>query len=89
MSVVFRRLPAATKAQVYELHQVYRQGSAVVETGYAKKSVQDALEAARTKVTMLEVNTLKGVPINKTVTSKSFDGQFAKTIRDVYKAHFG
>ncbi|CAK9113363.1 Hypothetical protein SCF082_LOCUS52541 [Durusdinium trenchii] len=51
--------------------------------------VEEALVAAKTKVTFLEVETVKGLPVKKDVTTKTIDPYFAAYIKDVSKAFFG
>ncbi|CAK9112756.1 Threonine--tRNA ligase 1 [Durusdinium trenchii] len=90
MSVVFKRIPIGGSAAVFKALKTYRPGPSLSTVpSITKTSVEEALVAAKTKVTFLEVETVKGLPVKKDVTTKTIDPYFAAYIKDVSKAFFG
>eukprot|EP00435_Cladocopium_sp_Y103_P001168 s2242_g1.t1 len=90
MSTVFKRIPIGGSAAVFKALKTYRPGPSVSTIpAITKSSVEQALVSAKTKVTFLEVETVKGLPVKKDVTTKTIDPYFAAYIQDVSKAFFG
>mmetsp|Transcript_27372 Transcript_27372/g.65077 ORF Transcript_27372/g.65077 Transcript_27372/m.65077 type:complete len:91 (-) Transcript_27372:148-420(-) len=89
MSHVFKRLPIGGSATIFKAVKSYRGGAAEFAPAISKVSVETALAKAKTKVTFLEVDTLKGLPVKKDVSIKTIDPYFAAYIRDVDTTFFG
>mmetsp|Transcript_6011 Transcript_6011/g.17797 ORF Transcript_6011/g.17797 Transcript_6011/m.17797 type:complete len:92 (+) Transcript_6011:61-336(+) len=90
MSTVFRRLPLGGKAAIFQAVKTYRPGQATCAApALAKMSVAEALVASKTKVTFLEAETLKGLPVSTEMTTKTIDPYFACYIKDLDAAFFG
>mmetsp|Transcript_102933 Transcript_102933/g.182838 ORF Transcript_102933/g.182838 Transcript_102933/m.182838 type:complete len:93 (-) Transcript_102933:109-387(-) len=90
MTTVFKRLPIGGGASIFKALKTYRPG---VATGAAPAvtalPVGQALTAAKTKISFLEVDVLKGLPVRKDISTKTIDPYFAAYIRDVDAAYFG
>mmetsp|Transcript_19799 Transcript_19799/g.52990 ORF Transcript_19799/g.52990 Transcript_19799/m.52990 type:complete len:90 (-) Transcript_19799:99-368(-) len=85
MTSVLKRLPIGGRVAVFKAEKVYRAGAAAAPSITAS-SLSSALADAKTTVSFLEVDTLKGTPVNKTLSSKNIDPYFAAYIRDFDKA---
>mmetsp|Transcript_28374 Transcript_28374/g.45549 ORF Transcript_28374/g.45549 Transcript_28374/m.45549 type:complete len:93 (+) Transcript_28374:147-425(+) len=90
MSQVFKRLPIGGSTTIFKAVKAYRPGSAASAAPViANTPLGAALGAAKTKVTFLEVETLKGLPVRKDISTKTIDPYFAAYIRDFDAAFFG
>jgi len=65
MSAIYRRVPLASAAKVFVRDAVYRSGTPAMA---GRPTAQQALASAVQKVEFLEVPSMKGVPLNGTVT---------------------
>mmetsp|Transcript_15854 Transcript_15854/g.43247 ORF Transcript_15854/g.43247 Transcript_15854/m.43247 type:complete len:93 (-) Transcript_15854:180-458(-) len=89
MTSVLKRLPIGGRVSVFKTEKVYRPGSALSSGAFIVASpVSSALAGAKRNVNFLEVETLKGVPVNKSLTVQSIDPYFAAYIRDFDKVFF-
>mmetsp|Transcript_31994 Transcript_31994/g.68130 ORF Transcript_31994/g.68130 Transcript_31994/m.68130 type:complete len:92 (-) Transcript_31994:177-452(-) len=89
MSTVFKRLSIGGKAAVFQAVKTYRPGaSTAASPAIAKLTLGEALASAKTKVTFLETETLKGLPVNKSLTTKTIDPYLASYIQDFNAAYF-
>jgi len=89
MSTVFKRLALGGRATVYKASGTYRPGAASAMPSITKMPVEEALASAKTKVTFLHADTLKGLPVNKDITTKTIDPYLAGYVKDLHKAYFG
>ncbi|CAE8586840.1 unnamed protein product [Polarella glacialis] len=90
MSTVFKRLPIGGATSIFKALKAYRPGSnAASAPAIFATPLGSALAAAKTKVTFLEVETLKGLPVKKDISTKTIDPYFAAYIRDFDTAFFG
>eukprot|EP00429_Kryptoperidinium_foliaceum_P099895 CAMPEP_0176233648 /NCGR_PEP_ID=MMETSP0121_2-20121125/25930_1 /TAXON_ID=160619 /ORGANISM="Kryptoperidinium foliaceum, Strain CCMP 1326" /LENGTH=105 /DNA_ID=CAMNT_0017573043 /DNA_START=71 /DNA_END=385 /DNA_ORIENTATION=+ len=89
MSTVFKRLSVGGKAAIFQAVKTYRPGAPVSAPALAKMSVGDALNASKTKVTFLQAETLKGLPVSLTTTTKTIDPYLAAYLRDLDAVYFG
>merc|ERR1712113_45528 len=90
MTTVFKRMCIGGKAAVFQAVKTYRPGSAVSATPAIEKlPVGKALAGAKTKVTFLQTETLKGLPVRKDMTTKTIDPYLAAYIQDVNAVCFG
>ncbi|CAJ1456087.1 unnamed protein product [Effrenium voratum] len=89
MTTVFKRIPIGGAAAVFKAVKTYRPGPSLSTMPcITKTSVEKALVSAKTKITFLEVDTVKGLPVKKDVTTKTIDPVFAAYIHDVSKTFF-
>jgi large subunit ribosomal protein L27 len=89
MTTVFKRLPIGGAASIFKAVKTYRPGTtASAAPAITATPVRQALAHAKTKVTFLEVDTLKGLPVRKDINTKAIDPYFAAYIRDVDRAFF-
>mmetsp|Transcript_35570 Transcript_35570/g.90446 ORF Transcript_35570/g.90446 Transcript_35570/m.90446 type:complete len:93 (+) Transcript_35570:56-334(+) len=90
MTTVFKRLSIGGKAAVFQAVKTYRPGSsgAASMPAIAKLSIGEALASSKTKVTFLQTETLKGLPVNKQMSAKTIDPYLASYIQDFNAAYF-
>merc|ERR1712086_1130673 len=88
MTTVFKRLPIGGAAQVFKASKIYRPGSSVPTPTITAMPLNKALAAAKTNVTFLEVETLKGLPVNKSLDMKTIDPYLACYAKDMHTAYF-
>mmetsp|Transcript_31993 Transcript_31993/g.68129 ORF Transcript_31993/g.68129 Transcript_31993/m.68129 type:complete len:92 (-) Transcript_31993:177-452(-) len=89
MSTVFKRLSIGGKAAVFQAVKTYRPGTSTASSpAIAKMTLGEALASSKTKVTFLETETLKGLPVNKSLTTKTIDPYLASYIQDFNAAYF-
>eukprot|EP00811_Abedinium_folium_P017826 NODE_26750_length_539_cov_2.703883.p1 GENE.NODE_26750_length_539_cov_2.703883~~NODE_26750_length_539_cov_2.703883.p1 ORF type:complete len:96 (-),score=35.79 NODE_26750_length_539_cov_2.703883:210-497(-) len=89
---IFKRLPVGGRVALYSSEKIYRAGGSVAAAAVpalTKLPVSEALEQSKTKVTFLEVGTLKGTPVSSELSTKSIDPYFAAYLRDFNATHFG
>eukprot|EP00419_Tripos_fusus_P023368 CAMPEP_0172715540 /NCGR_PEP_ID=MMETSP1074-20121228/67606_1 /TAXON_ID=2916 /ORGANISM="Ceratium fusus, Strain PA161109" /LENGTH=117 /DNA_ID=CAMNT_0013540125 /DNA_START=53 /DNA_END=403 /DNA_ORIENTATION=- len=90
MTTVFKRMAVGGQAAVFKATKVYRPGAAAAAATWTPPTpempVAKALAAAKTHIAFLETETLKGLPVNKSITTKSIDPYFAAYIKDVHSA---
>mmetsp|Transcript_47850 Transcript_47850/g.132954 ORF Transcript_47850/g.132954 Transcript_47850/m.132954 type:complete len:94 (-) Transcript_47850:128-409(-) len=91
MTSVLKRMAVGGRAAVFKAVKVYRPGpgAATWVPSSPATPVTEALASAKTKVTFLETETLKGLPVNTSITTKTIDPYFAAYIKDVHTAYFG
>uniref|UniRef100_A0A7S4QTK4 Uncharacterized protein n=2 Tax=Alexandrium monilatum TaxID=311494 RepID=A0A7S4QTK4_9DINO len=93
MTSVLKKMAVGGRAAVFKAVKVYRPGPGAAAATWtpatASTPVGEALASAKTKVTFLETETLKGLPINSSVSAKTIDPYFAAYIKDVHGAYFG
>mmetsp|Transcript_94784 Transcript_94784/g.212266 ORF Transcript_94784/g.212266 Transcript_94784/m.212266 type:complete len:95 (-) Transcript_94784:123-407(-) len=92
MSTVLKRMAVGGRAAVFKAVKTYRPGSGAASTwapATASTPVAEALAASKTKITFLETETLKGLPLNASASAKTIDPYFAAYIKDVHGAYFG
>mmetsp|Transcript_32142 Transcript_32142/g.93915 ORF Transcript_32142/g.93915 Transcript_32142/m.93915 type:complete len:93 (-) Transcript_32142:96-374(-) len=91
MTTVFKKLAIGGKASFYQAVKTYRPGSVegCVRPAITKLSIGDALNSSKTKVTFLQTETLKGLPVDTAATTKTIDPYLACYIRDLDAAYFG
>merc|ERR1712072_456233 len=88
MSTVFKRLPIGGAISVFKAGKTYRPGSSEVSAAITAVPLSKALATAKTKVTFLEAETLKGLPVNSELSMKTIDPYLACYIKDVYSAYY-
>eukprot|EP00441_Pelagodinium_beii_P019882 CAMPEP_0197660132 /NCGR_PEP_ID=MMETSP1338-20131121/50629_1 /TAXON_ID=43686 ORGANISM="Pelagodinium beii, Strain RCC1491" /NCGR_SAMPLE_ID=MMETSP1338 /ASSEMBLY_ACC=CAM_ASM_000754 /LENGTH=91 /DNA_ID=CAMNT_0043237413 /DNA_START=32 /DNA_END=307 /DNA_ORIENTATION=+ len=89
MTTVFKRLPIGGGASIFKALKTYRPGSgAAASPAIVATPLGQALAAAKTKVTFLEVDTLKGLPVKKEISTKTIDPYFACYVKDFDAAYF-
>mmetsp|Transcript_77506 Transcript_77506/g.121980 ORF Transcript_77506/g.121980 Transcript_77506/m.121980 type:complete len:91 (-) Transcript_77506:106-378(-) len=88
MTTVFKRLPVGGAAAVFKATKVYRPGSHVPAPSITAVPLAKALTSAKTKITFLEVDTLKGLPVNSELSAKTIDPYLACYAKDMHKAYF-
>lgn len=91
MTTVFKRMAVGGRAAVFKAVKVYRPGSgasAVLAPATPSTPIGEALAASKVKVTFLETETLKGLPLSS-ATTKAIDPYFATHLKDVHAAYFG
>merc|ERR1712151_1219440 len=90
MTTVFKRMCIGGKAAVFQAVKTYRPGPAASAAPAVEKlTVGKALAASKTKVTFLQTETLKGLPVNKTLSTKTIDPYLASYLQDVNAVYFG
>lgn len=72
---------------VFQSVKTYRPG-AVVAPYITKIPLESALSSAKTQIGFLQVDSLKGTPINTALSSKTIDPFLASYVKDMNKAHF-
>mmetsp|Transcript_103413 Transcript_103413/g.269984 ORF Transcript_103413/g.269984 Transcript_103413/m.269984 type:complete len:91 (-) Transcript_103413:91-363(-) len=88
MSTVFKKMAVGGRISVFKAAQIYRPGS-IAAPSITKVPLSEALATAKTKVTFLEVDTLKGLPVNPSVSIKTIDPYLASYVSDMHAAFFG
>ncbi|GFE55273.1 RNA binding protein, putative [Babesia ovis] len=73
MSTLWRKLQVPGKLDVFLFDKLYRRGAANSNLGKGSKSVQERIAAAFQPVEFLEVDLLKGSPVDTTITSATPD----------------
>ena len=88
MTTVFKRLAIGGRTAVFKAAKEYRAGGALASPTIEALPVTKALVAAKTKVSFLEVESLKGLPVNKSLSTKTIDPFLACYIQDAHAAYF-
>mmetsp|Transcript_3677 Transcript_3677/g.2890 ORF Transcript_3677/g.2890 Transcript_3677/m.2890 type:complete len:91 (-) Transcript_3677:145-417(-) len=88
MTTVFKKMAVGGRISVFKAAKVYRPGS-VAAPSITAVPLPEALAAAKTKVTFLEADTSKGLPVNQDVNTKTIDPYLGSYISDMHAAYFG
>merc|ERR1712190_353152 len=88
MTTVFKRMCIGGKAAVFQAVKTYRPGAAASAPAIEKLPLGKALAGAKTKVTFLQTETLKGLPVRKDISTKTIDPYLAAYIQDMSAIHF-
>lgn len=80
MSTLWRKLEVPSKLQVFLFEKLYRRGPAVVPQPESTSKVGERISAAFQPVEFLEVDLLKGSPVDLTITSRTPDPYLEKWI---------
>mmetsp|Transcript_108868 Transcript_108868/g.232625 ORF Transcript_108868/g.232625 Transcript_108868/m.232625 type:complete len:91 (+) Transcript_108868:91-363(+) len=88
MTTVFQKLAVGGKTTVFKALKSYRPGSAMAAAAITAMPLEKALVAAKTKITFLEAETLKGLPVSKDITTKTIDPFLASYAKDMHTAYF-
>mmetsp|Transcript_90469 Transcript_90469/g.194048 ORF Transcript_90469/g.194048 Transcript_90469/m.194048 type:complete len:91 (-) Transcript_90469:79-351(-) len=88
MTSVYQKLAVGGRATVFKQVKAYRPGSALAAPAITAMPLEKALVAAKTKITFLETETLKGLPVSKAITTKTIDPFLASYAKDMYAAYF-
>ncbi|KAK1444114.1 hypothetical protein BgAZ_100200 [Babesia gibsoni] len=73
MSSLWRKLQIPSKLDVFLFEKLYRKGPAASGSAAPKTSVKECVAAAFQPVEFLELDLLKGSPVDTTITSKTPD----------------
>lgn len=73
MSTLWRKFQIPGKLEVYLFGKLYRNGPATACKGISTNSVEERIKSAFQPVEFLEVDLLKGSPVDTTITSKTPD----------------
>merc|ERR1712224_960312 len=87
MTTVFKRVSAGGM-NIFKAGKTYRPGTSVPTPAITALPLTKALAAAKTNVTFLEVETLKGLPVNENLSAKTIDPYLACYAKDMKKAYF-
>ena len=87
MAHVFKKLPVGGAASVFKSVKTYRGGSACAPS-ITSLPLGEALAGAKTKVTFLESESLKGMPVNAALSTKTIDPFLVSYAKDVKAAFF-
>mmetsp|Transcript_23367 Transcript_23367/g.48647 ORF Transcript_23367/g.48647 Transcript_23367/m.48647 type:complete len:94 (+) Transcript_23367:63-344(+) len=90
MTTVFKRMAVGGGAAVFKAMKVYRPGSgasALLAPATPATPIGEALAASKVKVSFLETETLKGLPLSSAST-KTIDPYFATHLKDAHAAYF-
>ncbi|EEQ98450.1 hypothetical protein Pmar_PMAR001949 [Perkinsus marinus ATCC 50983] len=91
-AAVFKRIPLAAKGvQVYQVSSAtYRAGAALgMDLSVTKKPLNQALDAAIHKPQFLQVDTLKGIPVDTSLSQSSLvDPYLSRYIADLSGVYF-
>mmetsp|Transcript_92804 Transcript_92804/g.289350 ORF Transcript_92804/g.289350 Transcript_92804/m.289350 type:complete len:94 (+) Transcript_92804:77-358(+) len=91
MTTVFKRMAVGGRAAVFRAVKVYRPGPGAAELplpALPSTPLAEALAASKVKISFLEAETLKGMPLSSAST-KTIDPYFAAHLKDVSTAYFG